>query len=119
MSVEQDEDLLRIRQQRLQALKQQAESQAITQLEAEESAQVQASEKDQLNKMMRVILTPEARSRLSTVELAFPELAHSVKTHLTTLHSSGRVIIPLDESTLKRILSGLQDQRRETTIRRV
>ncbi|RZD45345.1 MAG: hypothetical protein CXT69_03005 [Methanobacteriota archaeon] len=119
MSVEQDEELLRIRQKRIQALKQQAESQAMDQLQSEESAQVQAAEKDHLNNMMRTILCPEARSRLATVELAYPELAISVKTHLTSLHSQGRIIIPLNESTLKKILSGLQEQRREPTIRRV
>ena len=69
---------------------------------------------------MRTILTPEARERLARVEMGFPDLAVSVKRHLTTLHSSGRIAVPVDDPTLKRILQGLSEKNtREVNIRRI
>ena len=73
---------------------------------------------EQLTELMRTILTPDARQRLARVELAYPELALTVKQHLAVLSGEERIAVPVDDDMLKRILAGLSD-RRETSIRRI
>lgn len=118
MSVK-DEELSHLRDARRAQLQEQLQLQAEQQANAEEQTQAAEAEKSRLNDLMRSVLTPEARSRLARLELAYPELSTSVKTHLASLHSGNKIAIPVDDASLKRILSGLQSQRRETTIRRV
>jgi len=119
MAVSTDDELTQLRAARRQELQSQIEEQANAQLAAEEQAQISEAEEGRLNEAMKIILTPDARSRLARLELAFPELSQSVKEQLFQLHSSKRIATPIADSTLKTILSGLQEQRRDPSIRRV
>jgi programmed cell death protein 5 len=119
MAVSTDDELSQLRDARRSQLQEQIEEQANTQLAAEEQAQLAATENSQLDSAMKVILSPEARSRLARLELAYPDLAHSVKQQLSHLHTNSSIAVPIEDETLRNILSGLQEQRRDTTIRRL
>ena len=88
-------------------------------MEAEEQQAEAQQEVEHLTELMRTILTPDARQRLARVELAYPELALIVKQHLAALSGEGKIAVPVDDEMLKRILAGLSDDRRETSIRRL
>ena len=108
-----DDELTRIRAARQAEIQQQIEAQAEHQVQAEAQEAAAEQEANVLALAMRTILTPEARDRLARVELGHSDLATSVKQHLYTLHQS-------NEEMLKRILQGIsQNNRRETTIRRI
>ena len=65
------------------------------------------------------MLTPDARSRLASLNLVNPELTTRVKTHLATLAKENRIAIPVNDDQLKKILAGLSESKRETKIRRI
>ena len=56
---------------------------------------------------MKTILTPDARSRLASLNLVNPELTTRVKTHLATLSNDNKIATPVNDQQLKRILGGL------------
>ncbi len=114
-----DDELAHLRDARKQELVNQMQQQAEAQVEAEEQQVESQQEAEQLSELMRTILTPDARQRLARVELAYPELAFTVKQHLAVLAGEEKIAIPVDDEMLKRILSGLSDNRRETSIRRL
>ncbi|MDP6906689.1 MAG: DNA-binding protein [Candidatus Thalassarchaeaceae archaeon] len=115
-----DDELNRIREARRAEIQKQVEAQTNQQFEMESQQAAAAQEESDLSAAMRTILTPEARERLARVEIARPDVAITVKRHLSTLHGNGQIVPPIDDATLKRILKGLDDNsRRETTIRRI
>ncbi len=114
-----DDELAQIRAARQSEIQQQLEAQAEQQMQTESIEAAAEEEANIIAAAMRTILTPEARDRLARVELGHPELASTVKKHLFTLHQANRINIPVDEEMLKRILQGLESNRRETTIRRI
>lgn len=60
--------------------------------------------------LLRVILTPEARQRLTNVKLVRPELAESLENQLIALAQAGRIKIPITDDELKEILAQLAGQ---------
>jgi programmed cell death protein 5 len=108
-----EEELERIRARRLaelQAQQQQTEHMQRAQEEAE--AQKQA--------LMRKILTPKARQRMTNIKMVRPEYGEQLELQLLQLAQTGRIKIPIDDDVLKRLLSQLQgSSRREINIRRV
>ncbi len=114
-----DDEIERLRAARLAELQSQIEEQASAQMIAEEQEQLAAAEISKLNEAMKVILTPEARSRLARLEMGYPELTFSVKQQLYTLHATSRIAIPVSDLQLRNILSSLQEEKRESTIRRL
>ncbi|MEM2916958.1 MAG: DNA-binding protein [Candidatus Bathyarchaeia archaeon] len=69
--------------------------------------------------VLRRILTPEARQRLTNIKMVKPEFATQLELQLIQLAQTGRINIPITDEQLKEILMRLQAQRRETKIRRV
>lgn len=69
--------------------------------------------------VLRRILTPEARQRLTNIKMVKPEFATQLELQLIQLAQTGRINIPITDEQLKEILIRLQAQRRETKIRRV
>jgi len=69
--------------------------------------------------VLRRILTPEARQRLTNIKMVKPEFAAQLELQLIQLAQTGRINIPITDEQLKEILIRLQSQRRETKIRRV
>ena len=119
MSVSADDELAKLRAQRMAQIQSQLEEQAAAQAEAEIQQESQQAALAELDAAMKQILTPDARSRLASLNLVNPELTTRVKSHLATLSNENRIAVPVNDDQLKRILAGLSENRRETRIRRI
>jgi programmed cell death protein 5 len=108
-----EEELERIRARRLAELQaQQQQSEQIQRAQEEAEAQKQS--------LMRKILTPKARQRMTNIKMVRPEYGEQLELQLLQLAQTGRINIPIDDDILKRLLSQLQgSSRREINIRRV
>jgi len=107
-----DEELDEIRRRKLLAMQQrmggdQKQAQAERQLEAQKQA------------LLRQILTPEARQRLTNLKMVKPEFTEQLELQLIQLTQTGKLPIPISDVQLKQILIQLQSRKRETTIRRI
>jgi programmed cell death protein 5 len=69
--------------------------------------------------LLRSILSPEARQRLTNLKMVKPEFTEQLELQLIQLAQQGKLPIPLADKQLKEILTQLQTRRRETKIRRV
>ncbi len=104
-----DEELDEIRQRKLASLKEQAlEDQVRDQQVAEAQAQKEA--------ILRQILTPEARSRLSNIRMVKPQVAEQIELQLIQLASSGRLKARVTDEQLKTLLQQITGQERERKI---
>ena len=119
MSVSADDELAKLRAQRMAQIQSQLEEQAAAQAEAEIQQESQQAALAELDAAMKQILSPDARSRLASLNLVNPELTTRVKSHLATLSNENRIAVPVNDDQLKRILAGLSENRRETRIRRI
>jgi programmed cell death protein 5 len=106
-----DEELNAIRRRKLQAMQQRSSSEQSPSQEEQLEAQKQA--------LLRQILTPEARQRLTNLKMIKPEFTEQLELQIIQLAQTGKINIPLSDSQLKRILIQLQPKKREITIRRV
>ncbi len=109
MSEEEIEELRR--RKLLQLQRRLAQEQQRMQVEQEIEVQKQA--------VLRRILAPEARQRLTNLKMVKQEFADQLELQLIQLAQQGRVNIPITDEQLKDILVKLQSQRREIKIRRV
>ena len=114
-----DDELAQLRAQRMAQIQSQLEEQAAAQADAEIQKESQQAAIAQLDAAMKTILTPDARSRLASLNLVNPDLTTRVKSHLATLSNDNKIAIPVNDMQLKRILGGLSESRRETSIRRI
>jgi programmed cell death protein 5 len=104
-----DEELEEIRQRKLASLREQAlEDQAREQQIAEAQAQKEA--------ILRQILTPEARSRLTNIRIVKPQVAEQIELQLIQLASSGRLRARVTDEQLKTLLQQITGQERERKI---
>jgi len=69
--------------------------------------------------LLRQILSPEARQRLTNLKMIKPEVIDQLELQLIQLAQTGKLPIPLSDAQLKQILVQLQGRKREITIRRV
>jgi programmed cell death protein 5 len=106
-----DEELDAIRRRKLLALKQKAEGDQ----KQSEADQLEA----QRQALLKQILSPEARQRLTNLKMIKPEFTEQLELQLIQLSQTGRLQIPLSDAQLKQILVQLQSRKREITIRRV
>ena len=88
---------------------------------AEEQKQVQAQQQleSQKQALLRRILTPEARSRLTNLNMVKPEFTQQLELQLMQLAQQGRINLPITDEQLKELLVRLQSGRRDYKIRRV
>jgi programmed cell death protein 5 len=86
-----------------------------------EQQQVQAEQQLERQKqaLLRRILTPEARSRLTNLNMVKPEFTQQLELQLIQLAQQGRINLPITDEQLKELLVRLQSGRRDYTIRRV
>jgi programmed cell death protein 5 len=86
-----------------------------------EQQQVQAHQQIERQKqaLLRRILTPEARSRLTNLTMVKPEFTEQLELQLIQLAQQGRIAIPITDEQLKELLVRLQSGRRDYKIRRV
>ena len=87
----------------------------------EEQGNVQAQQQLELQKqaLLRSILTPEARQRLTNLKMVRPEFTSQLELQLIQLAQQGKIPIPLTDKQLKQILVQIQSRKREIKIRRV
>jgi programmed cell death protein 5 len=112
--VSSDEELQRLRERRLMELQaQQRQTDEVQRARQEAEAQKEA--------LMRRILTPEARQRLTNIKMVRPDYAEQLELQLIQVAQSGRVKLPIDDDMLKRLLLQIQSQQnqREIRIRRI
>ena len=106
-----DEELDAIRRRKLQAMQQKS---------AGEQRQSQTDQiEEQKQALLRQILTPEARQRLTNLKMIKPEFTEQLELQIIQLAQTGKLPIPLSDKQLKQILQQLQPKKREITIRRV
>ncbi len=108
-----DEELERIRQQRMLEIQAQQQQQG----QVQQAQQEAEAKKDAL---LRQILTPDARQRLARVRMVRPDFGAQLEMQLLQIAQSGRVKLPIDDETLKRLLTQVQSQqsKRDITITR-
>lgn len=107
-----DDELNAIRKRKLLSLQQRAtddqrQSQEAQQLEAQKQA------------LLKQILSPEARQRLTNLNMVKPEFTDQIELQLIQLAQAGKLPIPLSDTQLKQILLQLQSRKRDITIRRI
>jgi programmed cell death protein 5 len=107
-----DEELNEIRRRKLLAMQQRTtDEQKQAQLKQQLEAQKQA--------LLRQILSPEARQRLTNLNMVKPEFTEQLELQLIQLAQAGKLPMPLSDAQLKQILIQLQSRKRETKIRRI
>ncbi|MFQ6053294.1 MAG: DNA-binding protein [Candidatus Bathyarchaeia archaeon] len=107
-----DEELQRLRQKRLFELQAQ-------QRQAEELQRAQQEAEIQRMALLRRILTPEARQRMTNIRMVRPDFAAQLEVQLIQVAQSRRVKLPIDDAMLKRLLAQIQTQQhRDIRIRR-
>jgi len=88
-------------------------------VEEQRQAQAQQQLEGQKQALLRRILTPEARSRLTNLNMVKPEFTQQLELQLIQLAQQGRIAIPITDEQLKELLVKLQSGRRDYKIRRV
>lgn len=106
-----DDELDTLRQRRYSdlqraAISEQRQSESRKQLEAQKQA------------ALKLILTPEARQRLTNIRMVKPEFADQIELQLIQLAQTGKIKVPISDDQLKEALGRLQSQRKEIKIRR-
>ncbi|WP_290598046.1 MULTISPECIES: DNA-binding protein [unclassified Archaeoglobus] len=104
------DDLEEIRRRKLMELQRQKE------LEELQKEEMKRQYEMQKKAILRAILEPEAKERLSRVKLAHPELAEAVENQLIYLAQSGRIQSKITDEMLVEILKRVQPKKRETRI---
>ena len=106
-----DEELEEIRRRKLLAMQQRGDEQKQAQVERQLEAQKEA--------LLRKILSPEARQRLTNLKMVKQEFTEQLELQLIQLAQTGKLPIPLPDAQLKQILIQLQSRKREPKIRRI
>jgi programmed cell death protein 5 len=106
-----DEELEEIRRRKLLAMQKRGDEQKQAQAEQRMEAQKQA--------LLRKILSPKARQRLTNLKMVKPEFTEQLELQLIQLAQTGKLPIPLPDAQLKQILIQLQSRKREPKIRRI
>ena len=109
-----DEELEKLRKKRLQDLQQEEQLQ-----QSMEEQELQAKQFDEQKKMiLRSVLTPKAKERLSNIKLARPQIVEQIENQLISLAQSGRVQQKIDDAQLRQLLTKIIPKKREINIRR-
>ena len=106
-----DEELEELRRRKLSALQKQV-------ADEQRNAQVEQQLEKQKQALLRNMLTPEARQRLTNLKMVKPEFIDQLELQLIQLAQAGKIPIPLTDEQLKKILIQLQARKKEPTIRR-
>lgn len=106
-----DEELEELRKRRLSALQRQFS-------EEQRSAQAEQQLEQQKQALLRSILSPEARQRLTNLKMVRPDFTAQLELQLIQLAQQRKIPVPLADEQLKKILIQLQGRKRETTITR-
>lgn len=117
------DDLEEIRRKRLEQLQQQQASEQQTGAGDMQAAMQQEQAKAEMDAkkqaILRQILTPEARERLSTLKMSRKEMVEQLESQLIMLAQNGRLQSKIDDEKLKQLLVQMQPKKREPTIKRL
>ena len=109
-----DEELENLRQKKLQELQQQGQLQ--------ESLEEQDSNKKELEerrrKILRSILTTQAKERLGRIKVARPEMAEEIENQLIMLAQGGGLKNKINDEQLRMLLSKIIPKKRDIKIER-
>ncbi len=64
-------------------------------------------------RVLQVVLDPQARQRLMNIRLVKPDLALTVENYLISAASSGRIDRPLTDDELRQLLLRIQQPKKE------
>lgn len=64
-------------------------------------------------RVLQMLLDPQARQRLTNVRLVKPDLASAVENYLINAASTGRLNRPLTDEELKQLLMRIQQPKKE------
>lgn len=106
-----DEELEVLRRRRMAEMQRAA-------MDDQRRAQAQQQVDRQKQSIIRRILTPEARQRLTNIRMVKPEFAEELEMQLIQLAQSGRLQSQVTDEQLKRTLVQLQGQKKDIKIRR-
>ncbi|MCS4542177.1 MAG: DNA-binding protein [Euryarchaeota archaeon] len=109
-----EEEIEALRRKRLQELQQQ-------QATAELIRQEQLRQQIELQKraILRQILTPDARARLTNIKMVKPEFAEQLELQLIQLAQTGQLKSQINDEQLKELLRKIEGRKKEIKIRRV
>lgn len=110
--VQEDEEMDELRRRKMMEMQARVQEQ---QRQAEARRQFEAQKREAI----KMILTPEARSRLANIRAAKPEFAEAIELQLIQLAQSGRIKNKITDAQLKQILDMIVSKKRETKIRRL
>jgi programmed cell death protein 5 len=104
-----DEELEELRRRKLSALQRQVSDE-------QRDAQLQQQLETQKQALLRSILAPKARQRLTNLKMVRPEFTDQLELQLIQLAQQGKVATPISDEQLKQILVQLQSRKREPKI---
>ena len=112
MSENEDDELDRIKKEKLKQLKQQAAQQEI-------AKQQQQELEAQKYMLMRQILSQEGRQRLENIKLVRPQFAQLIEAQLIQLFQTGRLRgqIPLTDAQFKKLLEQITKSQKKKDIK--
>jgi len=84
----------------------------------DEEAKRREAEAALRQRVLQVVLDPEARQRLMNIRLVKPDLAAAVENYLINAASSGRINRPLTDEELKQLLIRIQQPKKDFKIER-
>lgn len=115
-----DNELEEIRKRRLAELqKQQMQRQQSDVQTAYQQEQARAEMEAQKQAILRQILTPEARERLTTLKMSRPALGEQLEMQLISVAQTGKLHAQIDDEQLKTLLMRMQPKKHKTSITRV
>jgi programmed cell death protein 5 len=79
----------------------------------EEARRREAEASAMRQRVLQMLLDPQARQRLMNVRLVKPDLAGAVENYLINAASSGRLNRPLTDEELKQLLLRIQQPKKE------
>jgi len=109
-----DEELERLRQEKMEKLREQQEQQGGGEEMEAQRQQAEAQKKA----LLRQHLTDGARKRLNTVKMSKPEFGEKVEQQVVALAQSGRIQGQIDEEKMKELLSELKPDSKSFDIQR-
>ncbi|MFB6184126.1 MAG: DNA-binding protein [Haloarculaceae archaeon] len=108
-----DEELERLREQKMEQLRDQAQQEGDGEAMEAQRQQAEAQKKA----LLRQHLTDGARQRLNSVKMSKPQFGEKVEQQVVALAQSGRIQAQIDEEKMKQLLSELKPESKSFDIK--